>query len=105
LSVNCNESIDTLKSSIAAGDITWRCWWDGKPGVIRTAWNAGAGAIFLLDHQHVIQDISHGRMNTAEEFEQAIAPLVEQASAPKRSETSAPGAIGSAGARAATSEF
>jgi hypothetical protein len=44
-------------------------------------------------------------MNTAEEFEQAIAPLVEQASAPKRSETAAPGAIGSAGARAATSEF
>jgi thiol-disulfide isomerase/thioredoxin len=93
LSVNRNESLDTLKSSIAAGDITWRCWWDGISGPIRAAWNVGAGAVFLLDHNHVIQDISHSRMNTAEDFEQAIAPLIEQASAQNRA-----GATGSASA-------
>jgi thiol-disulfide isomerase/thioredoxin len=104
LSVSCDESVETVKSSIAAGKITWRCWWDGRRGPVGTAWNADAGSVFLLDHNHVIQDIGHVRRNTAEEFEQAIAPLVEQASAQKRTEISHPGATGSASARAATSE-
>jgi hypothetical protein len=70
-----------VKSSIAAGKITWRSWCDGKSGPIGTAWNANAGSVFLLDHQHVIQDIRFVRMNTAEEYEQVIAPLVEKAAA------------------------
>jgi thiol-disulfide isomerase/thioredoxin len=81
LSVNCDESVEKLKSRIAAGDITWRCWWDGERGPIRRAWHTGLPGVTLLDHKHVIQDINLGPHSTAEEFEQAIAPLVEQASA------------------------
>jgi thiol-disulfide isomerase/thioredoxin len=38
LSVSCDESVETVKSSIAAGKITWRSWCDGKSGPIGTAW-------------------------------------------------------------------
>ena len=29
LSVNTDASVETLRKSIAKGEITWRCWWDG----------------------------------------------------------------------------
>jgi thiol-disulfide isomerase/thioredoxin len=102
LSVNCDESVEKLKSSIAVGDITWRCWWDGRRGPIRRAWHTGLPGVTLLDHKHVIQDINLGPHSTAQEFEQAIAPLVEQASARKRTETPAPGGTGSDSARPPT---
>src|SRR5690606_13274889 len=63
LSVNCDESIETLKSSIAEGDITWRCWWDGRSGPIRTAWNTGLPGIHLLDDKHILQDTDLGPNN------------------------------------------
>jgi thiol-disulfide isomerase/thioredoxin len=34
LSVTMDERVDTLKSSLASGEITWRCWWDGVDGPI-----------------------------------------------------------------------
>ena len=40
LSVSRDESIDTLKSSLASGKVTWRCWWDGMHGPIYEAWNS-----------------------------------------------------------------
>lgn len=81
LSVNCDESVETLKSHIATGEITWRCWRDGDSGPIRTAWHTGLPGVTLLDDKHVIQDCNLGPANTAEEFERAIAPLVERAAA------------------------
>jgi len=32
LSVNTDEDKDVLKASIASGEITWRCWWEGARG-------------------------------------------------------------------------
>ncbi|MEX1026941.1 MAG: redoxin domain-containing protein, partial [Candidatus Paceibacterota bacterium] len=34
LSVSRDESVDTLKASLASDEITWRCWWDGLEGPI-----------------------------------------------------------------------
>ena len=40
LSVNVDEDVRTLRKSIASGEVTWRCWWDGGP----------AGPIAALAH-------------------------------------------------------
>jgi thiol-disulfide isomerase/thioredoxin len=82
LSVSRDEKIETLKSSTASGNITWRCWWDGMDGPIHAAWNSpGAPTIYLLDHQGIIQDVHLNRATPPDEFEHAIAPLLGKASA------------------------
>jgi len=82
LSVSRDEKVDTLKSAIGSGQITWRCWWDGRYGPISDAWNVpGAPRIFLLDDQHIIQDTDFvfSGIGTEEEYKRAIAPLLENA--------------------------
>lgn len=77
LSVNRDESIDTLKTSLASGEITWRCWWDGIDGPINDAWKiAGTPAIFLLDHQHVIQEVDFHQYSSPDDFADAINKLL-----------------------------
>lgn len=77
LSVSRDETVDTLRASIASGDITWRCWWDGIDGPIRSAWNSrGVPGIILLDRDHVIQDVLLGSQTSQREFENAIEPLL-----------------------------
>ncbi len=73
LSVSMDERVDTLRESLNAGEITWRCWWDGRHGPIHKSWNApAAGEIVLIDADGIIQDAPlHGGM-PAEEFESAI---------------------------------
>ncbi len=73
LSVSMDEKVDTLRQSLAAGEIKWRCWWDGADGPIYKTWNSpGAGTIVLLDADGVIQDVRlHGGL-PADEFESAI---------------------------------
>jgi len=84
LSVSMDESIDTLKSSLASSEITWRCWWDGMDGPIWSAWNSpGAPAIFLLDDQGIIQDVRLNRTIPHEEFESAIRELLKKVPRPK----------------------
>jgi peroxiredoxin len=79
LSVSRDKEIDTLKSSIASGEITWRCWWDGYDGPIRNAWNCrGIPNLFLLDRDHNIQDAYITRLSTQQEFEQAIESLLQK---------------------------
>jgi thiol-disulfide isomerase/thioredoxin len=79
LGVNRNEELNTLKAAIAQGDITWRCWWDGRDGPIYKALNAGAGTLFLLDDQHIIQDRGLSSISFEEEFVRAIEPLLKKA--------------------------
>lgn len=80
LSVSRDESIETLASATASGEITWRCWWDGMRGPIYGGWNKpGAPTIYLLDHQGIIQDVNLNRATPQTEFEQAIAPLLSKA--------------------------
>lgn len=79
LSVSRDDKIETLKSSIASGEIEWRCWWDGYDGPIRSAWNCrGIPDIFLLDDQHIIQDAHITRFSRQEEFERAIETLLRK---------------------------
>jgi thiol-disulfide isomerase/thioredoxin len=82
LSVSQDERVDTLKTSIASGEITWRCWWDGIDGPIRNTWNCrGVPGIILLDHEHVVQETLLNRFSTREEFEAAIDKLLSKVSA------------------------
>jgi peroxiredoxin len=84
LSVSRDERIDTLKSSSKSGAITWRCWWDGMDGPICTAWNChGIPNLYLLDDQQIIQDTGLNRYSSPEEFEKAIAALLQNIPAKK----------------------
>jgi peroxiredoxin len=57
VSVNTDEEVETLKKAIEAGEITWRCWWDGgTDGPITTRWGVtGFPTIFVLDRDGVIR--------------------------------------------------
>jgi len=57
LSVNTDADRETLKKSVASGDVTWRCWWDGEPGgPICTRWGIeGFPTVHVIDHRGVIR--------------------------------------------------
>ena len=57
VSVNADADVGTLKKSIASGEITWRCWWDGgMDGPITTRWGVSAiPAVFVLDKSGMIR--------------------------------------------------
>ena len=57
VSVNTDDKVETLRTSIAAGEITWRCWWDGgTTGPITTRWGVQSfPSIFVLDPAGVIR--------------------------------------------------
>jgi peroxiredoxin len=56
LSINTDEERDTLRASIASGEITWRCWWDGRTGPITRRWGVMQfPSLFLLDRDGVIR--------------------------------------------------
>lgn len=79
LSVSRDESVDTLKSSVSSGEITWRCWWDGLDGPICKAWNnTGTPSVFLLDHEHIIQDVHLHSHTSLDEFKNAIKGLLNR---------------------------
>jgi thiol-disulfide isomerase/thioredoxin len=79
LGISRDDQVDTLKADTASGEITWRCWWDGRYGPIREAWNAnGIPRIILLDHNHTFQNVAFSRFTTQEEFEQAIDSLLKK---------------------------
>lgn len=79
VSVNADEDVGTLKKSIASGEITWRCWWDGgMDGPITTRWGVSAiPEIFVLDRAGVIR-----RKNVrGDELEKAVAALLGEKAA------------------------
>lgn len=57
VSVNTDETVETLKKAVASGEITWRCWWDGgRDGPITTRWGvASFPSVFVLDERGVIR--------------------------------------------------
>jgi thiol-disulfide isomerase/thioredoxin len=52
VSVSTDADLASLKNSIASGEITWRCWWDGgTTGPITTRWGIlSFPSIFALDN-------------------------------------------------------
>lgn len=77
VSVNADEDLGTLKKSIASGEITWRCWWDGgMDGPITTRWGVSAiPEIYVLDRAGVIRakDVRGDRL------EKAVTSLLDEA--------------------------
>jgi len=81
LSVSLDEKVDTLQDSTSSGEITWRCWWDGKGGPISKAWNRnGVPSIVLLNHEHVIQDVLLNRYTLQDDYEREIEALMAKIS-------------------------
>jgi thiol-disulfide isomerase/thioredoxin len=71
LSVNTDKTRETLKKSIATGEVTWRCWWDGEPGgPICTSWGVEAfPTTYILDHRGAIRYKGQGRKTLKEAVE------------------------------------
>ncbi len=56
LGVNTDDEVATLRKSIASGEITWRCWWDGRVGPIADRWGILTfPSLFLIDGDGVIR--------------------------------------------------
>jgi thiol-disulfide isomerase/thioredoxin len=57
LSVNTDEDKATLRKSLASGEITWRCWWEGgakRPNCIR--WRQESfPMVYVLDSDDIIR--------------------------------------------------
>jgi thiol-disulfide isomerase/thioredoxin len=50
LGVMVDRTVDTVQEAIDAGDITWRCVWDGPSGPITKTYNVkGYPTLFLID--------------------------------------------------------
>ncbi|WP_406694981.1 TlpA disulfide reductase family protein [Singulisphaera sp. Ch08] len=81
LSVNSDSEVETLKSSIDSGKVTWRCWWDGgMEGPITSRWGISSfPSIFVLDKAGIIRF----RDVRGDELDQAVALLLAEASAEK----------------------
>jgi peroxiredoxin len=77
LSVDTDETVEALKKSIASGEISWRCWYDGgMAGPITTRWGVSAfPTIFVLDKAGAIRfkDVR------GEGLEKAVARLLDEA--------------------------
>jgi peroxiredoxin len=56
LSVNTDETVETLRRSIDSGEITWRCWWDGPDRPTCSRWNIRSfPTVTIIDQQGVIR--------------------------------------------------
>jgi thiol-disulfide isomerase/thioredoxin len=79
VSVNTDANIDTLRQSIAKGEITWRCWCDGDiTGPITTRWGIlSFPSIFVLDGAGVIRfkDVR------GDDLERAVTSLLDEPAA------------------------
>ena len=79
--VSTDATVETLKKSIASGEITWRCWYDGGiTGPITTQWGIlSFPSIFVLDKAGVIRfkDVRGA------DLDKAVATLLDEAPAEK----------------------
>jgi peroxiredoxin len=79
VSVNTDANVETLKTAITTGEITWRCWWDGgTTGPITTRWGIlSFPSIFILDKSGVIRfkDLR------GEDLDKAVVLLLDEAPA------------------------
>jgi thiol-disulfide isomerase/thioredoxin len=81
VSVNTDGERSTLQKSIKAGEITWRCWWDGPKGPICERWNIlSYPTVYVLDRDGVIRfkDVRDTRMD------RAVMTLLEESPRPKQ---------------------
>lgn len=69
LSVNTDDKVETLRSAIQSGKITWPCWWDGgTDGPITTRWGInGFPTVYVLDPEGVIRykDVPDEKLDSA----------------------------------------
>lgn len=79
VSVNTDADVETLKKSIASGQITWRCWWDGgTTGPITTRWGVQVfPSIFVLDRSGVIRS----KDVRGEDLDRAVESLLDEVAA------------------------
>ena len=75
VSVNDDEDEETLRQSIKSGEVTWRCWWDGKNGPLSQRWGIWYDpTVFVIDARGKIryEDI------VGSELEEAVETLLNE---------------------------
>jgi thiol-disulfide isomerase/thioredoxin len=89
LGINNNDRREVLKQARAAGEITWRSWWDGDhrdgPGPITSRWNIdGYPSFIILDHRGVIRfkDLHPQDTRSFDEAVERLLRAAESSSAP-----------------------
>jgi RNA polymerase sigma factor (sigma-70 family) len=100
LSVNSDKAQEELLKSIAAGTITWRCWWEPRGdevGPIAKRWHVrGWPTIFVIDHRGIIRIKSLGTWGSGRDGQSstgvgdAIEALLKEAEKDTRSGVSPP---------------
>ncbi len=56
LGVMSDETIDTVKESVANEIITWPVWWEGPERAISIRWNVGGyPTVYVIDHEGIIR--------------------------------------------------
>jgi peroxiredoxin len=79
LSVNADLELQSLRESIDAGKISWRCWWDGKENQIASAWNVTSWpAIYVIDSEGIIRYKNIRGERLALVIERVIAETTEE---------------------------
>jgi thiol-disulfide isomerase/thioredoxin len=80
LSVNTDESLDTLHKSIDSGEITWKCWWDGPDRPICSRWNIRSfPTMYLIDREGVIRQRGVNHLGLDQAVDALIAEPVRAA--------------------------
>jgi peroxiredoxin len=77
LSVNTDAKRETLRRSIDAGEVTWRCWWEsGTEGPICSSWLVGKfPTTYVLDARGVVR---YRDLTVAEDLDRAIDALLQE---------------------------
>ncbi len=77
ISVNTDDTLDTVKKSITEGEITWPCWFDGgTEGPITTTWGVTAfPSIFVLDENGIVRHKNLRENSLQEAVEKLVVTL------------------------------
>jgi hypothetical protein len=86
LSVNIDNDKDSLRKSLAAGEITWRCWWEGgMDGPNCRRWRLGfIPSVYVIDADGIIRakDVKGKALDEAVDVLMDISEARKAASAP-----------------------
>jgi hypothetical protein len=85
LAVDTDTDKATLRKVISAGEVTWRCWWDGAmDGPICKAWDIrGFPTVYLVDGHGIIRDSMMGGGKPLDEAVDRLLKEMEKSPVPK----------------------
>lgn len=85
LAIDTDTDKATLRKAISAGEVTWRCWWDGAmDGPICKVWDIrGFPTVYLIDAHGIIRDSMMGGGKVLDESVERLLKEMENSSTSK----------------------